>query len=439
MFNKTPIFNLNAVLREVKLSADVLRAWERRYQLPSPQRTAGGHRLYSEYDIEILKWLKARQDEGLSISRAVSLWRELAASGDPLANAGAVIKPVETGTAPAFANIGTFREEWISACLAFDSTAAENTLNQALSLFSIENVSLHVIQRGLYEIGEKWMSGAASVQQEHFATALAHNRLQALIAGTPAPLLDKTILVGCPSGELHTIPGLLLTLLLRREGFKVVYLGADIPIAQLSDTADSIKPALIILAAQRLPSARTLADSASVLSEHRHQVAYGGLVFTTTPELTTRISAHYLGDSLEGSIALIKSLAMQPQPVKPLQMQSETNSRLLAEFEEHRGLIEHKVLHAMRDNDKEFTALQEINRFLGDSIAASLALGNLGFLNNEVLWVGQLNRRVDVAGDIYPFYMKSYQAAIQQELGEVAAPIIDWFVSIENTRHSKEN
>ena len=280
---------------------------------------------------------------------------------------------------------------------------------------------------------------AASVQQEHFATALAHNRLQALIAGTPAPLLDKTILVGCPSGELHTIPGLLLTLLLRREGFKVVYLGADIPIAQLSDTADSIKPALIILAAQRLPSARTLADSASVLSEHRHQVAYGGLVFTTTPELTTRISAHYLGDSLEGSIALIKSLAMQPQPVKPLQMQSETNSRLLAEFEEHRGLIEHKVLHAMRDNDKEFTALQEINRFLGDSIAASLALGNLGFLNNEVLWVGQLNRRVDVAGDIYPFYMKSYQAAIQQELGEVAAPIIDWFVSIENTRHSKEN
>jgi len=120
-------------------------------------------------------------------------------------------------------------------------------------------------------------------------------------------------------------------------------------------------------------------------------------------------------------------------------MQSETNSRLLAEFEEHRGLIEHKVLHAMRDNDKEFTALQEINRFLGDSIAASLALGNLGFLNNEVLWVGQLNRRVDVAGDIYPFYMKSYQAAIQQELGEVAAPIIDWFVSIENTRHSKEN
>lgn len=439
MVNKNPIFNLNAVLREVNLSADVLRVWERRYQLPAPQRTAGGHRLYSEYDIEILKWLKARQDEGLSISRAVSLWRELSASGDPLTNSSTSHKHTETSPAATFANIETFRQQWIAACMAFDATTSENILNQALSLFSIENVSLHVIQRGLYEIGEKWMTGSASVQQEHFATALAHNRLQALIAGTPAPLLDKTILVGCPSGELHTIPGLLLTLLLRREGFKVVYLGADIPVAQLAETADSIKPALIILSAQRLPSARSLAEAARVLNARQHQMAYGGLVFTTTPELISRISAHYLGDSLEGSIALIKNLVSQPQPVASPQMQPEAKTALLEEFEEHRGLIEHQVLHAMRDNRKEFSALQEINRFLGDSIAACLAFGDLRFLHQEMIWVGKLNRRVDSGGDIYPFYMKAYQAAIQQELGEVAAPILDWFTSIEKTRLSKEN
>jgi DNA-binding transcriptional MerR regulator len=438
MVNKTPIFNLNAVLREVNLSADVLRAWERRYQLPSPQRTAGGHRLYSEYDIEILKWLKTRQEEGLSISRAVSLWRELSASGDPLANVKNPLGKSEAGYSAAFANIDTFREQWISACMAFDATTAENILNQALSLFSIENVSLHIIQRGLYDVGEKWMTGSASVQQEHFATALAHNRLQALIAGTPAPLLDKTILIGCPSGELHTIPGLLLTLLLRREGFKVVYLGADIPVAQLTETADSIKPALIILAAQRLPSARNLAETASLLSARHHQVAYGGLVFTTTPELTARIAAHYLGDSLEGSISLIKNLVLQPLPLENPPVKTDAYPKLLADFEEHRGLIEHRVLHSMRDNGKEFAALQEINRFLGDSISAAISFGDLRFLDREIVWVSKLNKRVDVGGDIYPFYMKSYQAAVQQELGVTAAPILDWFAAIDKTSHSKE-
>src|SRR5512145_744383 len=81
----SPSYNLQAVLKETGLKADVLRAWERRYELPKPQRTPGGHRLYSEYDIETIKWLRARREEGLSISRAVELWKEIVHAGsDPI-------------------------------------------------------------------------------------------------------------------------------------------------------------------------------------------------------------------------------------------------------------------------------------------------------------------------------------------------------------------
>ena len=79
--NRNPIYNLSAVLRETGLTADVLRAWERRYELPKPQRTPGGHRLYSDYDVATIKWLQSRQTEGLSISRAVELWKEIVARG----------------------------------------------------------------------------------------------------------------------------------------------------------------------------------------------------------------------------------------------------------------------------------------------------------------------------------------------------------------------
>ncbi|MFN3334677.1 MAG: MerR family DNA-binding transcriptional regulator, partial [Caldilinea sp.] len=47
--DKTPIYNLKAVVQETGLKADTLRAWERRYGVPTPQRTDSGHRLYSQY------------------------------------------------------------------------------------------------------------------------------------------------------------------------------------------------------------------------------------------------------------------------------------------------------------------------------------------------------------------------------------------------------
>jgi MerR family transcriptional regulator, light-induced transcriptional regulator len=82
---QTPTFNLKAVTQETGINPDTLRAWERRYGLPQPERTAGGHRIYSQHDIALLKWLLARQEEGLSISRAVDLWRKLKTEGqDPL-------------------------------------------------------------------------------------------------------------------------------------------------------------------------------------------------------------------------------------------------------------------------------------------------------------------------------------------------------------------
>ena len=55
MLDKTPAFNLKVVLRETGIKPDTLRAWERRYGLPQPSRTQGGHRLYSQYDIEMIK------------------------------------------------------------------------------------------------------------------------------------------------------------------------------------------------------------------------------------------------------------------------------------------------------------------------------------------------------------------------------------------------
>src|SRR5512138_1070553 len=142
MISTTPAYNLKVVLKETGIAADTLRAWERRYGLPMPQRSAGGHRLYSQRDIETIKWLMKRQSEGLSISRAVDLWNEQLSSGvDPLAGSvPAGPASISTDSARYQApntTLDTMRADWVEACLSFNEGRAEQILNQAFSMFPV--------------------------------------------------------------------------------------------------------------------------------------------------------------------------------------------------------------------------------------------------------------------------------------------------------------
>ena len=170
----TPTYNLNVALRETGIKADTLRAWERRYGLPEPARSTGGHRLYSARDIETIRWLQARLEEGLRIKQAVEMWKSLEVDGqDPLivkpANAQGV--PVEQPFPGQPVNLEEIRNNWVSACQNFNEAVAENIVNQAFAMHPAETVCHQVLLAGLAQIGELWFAGNASVQQEHFASS----------------------------------------------------------------------------------------------------------------------------------------------------------------------------------------------------------------------------------------------------------------------------
>src|SRR5574337_56050 len=148
--SQSPAFNLKVVLKETGIAADTLRAWERRYGIPMPERTPGGHRLYSQRDIHLIKWLMARQAEGLSISRAVERWNELTVSGsDPLAEPRAASVSVSQALPEAFVNLEALRKEWLDSCLTYDESAAAQILNQAFALYSVDVVAGLMIRQGL--------------------------------------------------------------------------------------------------------------------------------------------------------------------------------------------------------------------------------------------------------------------------------------------------
>lgn len=439
MSDKTPTYNLKAVVRETGLKPDTLRAWERRYGVPTPQRTDSGHRLYSQHDIDTLKWLLDRQNEGMSISRAIELWNRLESEGaDPLLTTVATgthrhgeLRPIPTvGEQPPLSStevVTWLREAWVSACLAFDEHHAEQLLAHAFAVFPVETVCLEVVQRGLAQIGESWYLGKVTVQQEHFASALALRRMEALLAATPPPTRAGRILVACPPEEEHTFVPLMLSLLLRRRGWDVIYLGANVPLRSLETTLVAVRPSLVVLTAQQLYTAASLLDMAEALFSERVPVAFGGLVFTQVPDLHQIIPGYYLGDRLDHATNMIEQVmaSLRPQPAQ--RMISYDYKEALASFRANQAQIDARVWAAMQHvlPDRHLTMA---NQSLGRNIIAALSLGNMNYINPDIDWVeGLLVNHYEMPPEALEQYLEVYFEAVHTTLDQRGHLVSEWF------------
>jgi DNA-binding transcriptional MerR regulator len=443
--SQNPAYNLKAVLKETGIKPDVLRAWERRYGVPMPQRTAGGHRLYSEHDIEMIKWLIGRQAEGLSISRAVEMWKEHAEQGrDPLAEAQAktamLLNLAATRPAlPQLAETGVdaMRSHWLAACMSFNEIAAEQVLNQAFALYPVETVCLEVMQRGMAEMGGLWYENRASVQQEHFTSALAMRRLDSLLAGSPAPTRPQTVIVGCPSDEWHAFTPLLLSLFLRRRGLGIIYLGANVPADHFVETVETVNASLVVLASQQLPTAATLQHSAAQLAARGVPVAYGGRIFAMHPGLPARSAGHYLGDRLELAIERVDALLASHAGSVVALAPSAEYAQALQVFAARRAFVEsdlNEIIHASGGGTAYLTIA---HKFMGDNILAALQLGEITFLDSEIDWLNVLLEAQNVPPNAVYSYLASYSAAVSRQVGPDGALVTAWLDA--RVRHGRPN
>lgn len=433
--NSEPTYNLKAVVRETGLKPDTLRVWERRYGLPQPKRTDGGHRLYSQQDINILKWLVARQKEGLSISRAVELWRQLEAEGkSPMAQmpysssfvAKSAIAPASGQT------LEQLRNAWVDACMGFDEQIAERILTQAFALYPPEVTCTQLLMPALAKIGQGWYEGKYTVQQEHFASALAMRRLEALLAATPAPTRPERIIIGCPPDEEHTLGPLLLSLLLRRRGWDVIYLGANVPLLHLETTVTTTKPQLIVLSAQRLPTAAALQEMAFLVERQNIALAFGGQIFNNSPALRKRIPGHFLGKNLNEAPRVIEQLLTSAHISTPtVAPVSKTYQQALEHYSNRQPLIDALVWETtLPGSGISEHHLSVAGYNLSRNIIAALTLGNVDFLRSEVTWVTNLVVNHQLPPTLLCIYFEAYLKAAQKELDERGAPVITWLAQV---------
>ena len=278
-----PVLRIGELSRRLGVSDHVLRAWESRYGLLQPVRSAGGFRLYSEADESRVRRMQAHLAR-----RAVG--RRGGASGARGGQRGPGGHGRAAGphrAAPAASELsGDLRQ----ALDAFDEPAAQAVLDRLVSDLSLTAVLRDVVLPYLTELGERWESGTASVAQEHFASNVIRGRLAGLARGWGNGHGPRAVLA-CPPGELHDLALMVFGIVLNRNGWRIDYLGMNTPVEELTRTVDARRPDLVVLAATLPENLEPLAAQLTALAR-RAPLALAGA--GATPQIAGAVGARLL-------------------------------------------------------------------------------------------------------------------------------------------------
>ncbi|HKG53300.1 MAG TPA: hypothetical protein VKB04_03505, partial [Anaerolineales bacterium] len=266
-----------------------------------------------------------------------------------------------------------------------------------------------------------------SVQQEHFAAGLAMRRLDALLSASPAPTRNLTLIVGCPADEWHAFTPLLLSLFLRRRGLNVIYLGANVPAEQFSNTVKNTKTDLVILVAQQLITAATLQQTALMLSSQNIPVAFGGRIFNLHPNLPDSISGYFLGPELDTALDEIETILTTK--TKHFQPKAASQIYIAAHqaYVSRRPQIELTIKETLEPLSISPEEIRTSIYFLGENITAALQLGDMSHVSAEIDWLkGLLQSHGSPKGQLVRF-MQAYSEAVAKNINGQGQPIYEWF------------
>ncbi|MFP4235809.1 MAG: MerR family transcriptional regulator [Nitriliruptoraceae bacterium] len=236
MTDDRAVLRIGEVSRRTGVAVPTLRAWERRYGLLDPQRTDGGHRLYSEQDIARVRGMQRLLDDG---------WSASAAAREVLREPASVtrLRPV--------AGSGRASDDLVSrletAIEAFDGAAADQVIDDVFARFEIPRALDEVVFPVLRRVGEGWQDDPRIIAREHFATNTLRPRLQRLIRAPSRAGAAPTCLAAAPEAEDHDLGLLAATAVAADAGWRIHYLGARMPTAALERSAQDLDPDVVLI------------------------------------------------------------------------------------------------------------------------------------------------------------------------------------------------
>lgn len=220
------LLRIGEFARRVGVSADLLRAWERRYRLLTPVRSPGGFRLYTDADADRVERMRRALDDGLSAAEAARAALEGSRASEGILEDAAA--------------------RLLDAIRRYDEPMVHSVLDESFAAFALEAVLGDLILPTLNRVGLEWEKGNLEIGQEHFGSNLIRGRLLSIArlwgrGGGPLAVL------ACGPGEAHDISLLAFGLVLRSHGWRILFLGADTPISTIWQATEATEPSIVVI------------------------------------------------------------------------------------------------------------------------------------------------------------------------------------------------
>jgi len=233
-FSSKPRYRINMVAEMIGVTAVNLRAWERRYGIPVPQRGNNSYRLYSDADVNVLRTMKTLCEAGHAPSNAAKLVHT------------ELITKVASEPKP-YLGLEQMKRELVNSAIEFDTKAMDVILAQSLSLESAWIIYQEVIEPALCTIGDLWEKDSSYLANEHLLSHASKSALAQSLKVLRPPNPRKRVLFACVTNELHDIPLYALAIRASHLGCLPIIIGANTPPHALKVAVDKIAPDLVIL------------------------------------------------------------------------------------------------------------------------------------------------------------------------------------------------
>jgi DNA-binding transcriptional MerR regulator len=246
-------YRIRAVSELVGVSTATLRAWERRYGVPSPSRTASAYRLYSDADVQTIRKMRDMVQHGMAPAEAS---RQLLAEGHV-----ATAPPAGDEQVDPYA---VARDRIVEATVQFNPDRLQLEVGRALSLGPALSIFERTLGPALQRIGELWHDGTITIAQEHLASQVLLGTLSDLVRLAQPADASRRVALACFADEDHVLSLYGVALRFASWGFRTVMIGARTPPAAVGRVVEVLVPDAVALSATIAPApprARELVDA----------------------------------------------------------------------------------------------------------------------------------------------------------------------------------
>lgn len=245
------LYRIQTVAELSGVPAATLRAWERRYGVPAPARTASAYRLYSDADVDVIRAMRDLVNNGTAPAEAARV--VLASKPQPPSAINVDQDPLTT-----------VRDRIVEATLRFDPDAVDLEVRRSLTMGTAVAIYEQALGPALQRVGDLWHEGTITIAQEHVTSQIILGAALDLVRlSQPADSSRKAVL-GCFADEEHAIGLYGVALRFASWGYRTTLLGARTPPVAVSRVVESLEPDVVALStsiAPPPPRARELVDA----------------------------------------------------------------------------------------------------------------------------------------------------------------------------------